>query len=199
MPLSPSSNHFPPRFPHSRCPRHGFTVIETAFAVALTAVGLVAILGLLPHGLNAMKTAGDTSVQARIAQELTGEVMLTDWTLIDNYNYENTDDLRYFDNEGTEIFAEANDSRIKTPDFDFRLAFVAQILIPEADNKDAFKLPSGPADAEPDPDIKRVIVRVANVPIANLDFEDEEYRRKITTYTATVVKMLRDHDQIVAP
>ena len=191
-PPSPA-NH--PRAISSRA----FTLIETTLAIGLTAVGLVVLMALIPHGLNVMKTAGDTSVEARIAQELTGEVLLTDWTLIDDFNYEDNSDLRYFDVEGTEVYAQETAGRLQTPDFETRVAHVAQILIPEANSNEEFQLPSGGGSPEPDPDLKRVIVRVANVPIVDLDFEDERYRNQITTYTTSVVKMLRDKDQLLSP
>lgn len=48
----------------------GFSLVEIAIAVGILAVALVALLGLLPGGMNNFRKAMDTSVTAQIAQRI---------------------------------------------------------------------------------------------------------------------------------
>lgn len=47
----------------------GFSLIEVVMAIAIVAVGLVAILGLIPQGLKSARNAADDSLVAVIAQD----------------------------------------------------------------------------------------------------------------------------------
>jgi uncharacterized protein (TIGR02598 family) len=169
-----------------------FTLVETVLALALTAIGLLALLGLIPHGLNIMKTATNISVEARIAQELVGEVMLANWIDVDDFN----DTLRYFDNAGVEVKEE-------DPDFNTQLTYVARIIIPEptpastssGPNNQGYRLP-GYDDG--DPDLKRVVVHIINSPfLIDLLDEDvqEQYKKKIRVYASTVSNLTSLKDQ----
>ena len=65
-------------FPLSRPKRSGFTLIETALAVGIVAFALVPVVGLLPFGLQASRTASDLTINAQIAQRLSGMVAQSD-------------------------------------------------------------------------------------------------------------------------
>jgi uncharacterized protein (TIGR02598 family) len=56
--------------PNRRWPAAGgFNLIEVVVALAVTSVGIISILGLLPFGLTSARTAGDRTVAAMIAQD----------------------------------------------------------------------------------------------------------------------------------
>lgn len=175
--------------------RGGFTLIETTLALALTAIGLIALLGLIPHGLKVMKAATDRSIEARIAQELVSEVMVAEWSRID-MEYDKS--MRYFDNEGVEIekTGGGGDSSGEQ-EFANKLTYTALIEIPDQTTGASaagggFRLPGIEAS---DPDIKRVVVRIINTPF-EIDLNDEtireEYEDRISTYASTIVKMVRN-------
>jgi uncharacterized protein (TIGR02598 family) len=48
----------------------GFSLVEVALAVAVIAIGLIAILGLFPQGLHSARNAADNTLAATIAQDL---------------------------------------------------------------------------------------------------------------------------------
>ena len=54
--------------PPFRC-RQGFTIIEVALAIAIIALGIVAIIGLLPTGLDVIRDASSTTQMANIAED----------------------------------------------------------------------------------------------------------------------------------
>lgn len=54
---------------HRRQNHHAFTLVEVALATAITAVGIIAILGLLPTGLSMARAAADRTIAATIAND----------------------------------------------------------------------------------------------------------------------------------
>ena len=105
-----------PHFPH-RSPRTsliaGFSLVEVSLALVVVAVALVALLGLLPAGMNNFRTALDSQIAGEIFQRVVADAQETDFdTLIKS----GTDTekggasqqfyrlpLRHFDNQGTEV------------------------------------------------------------------------------------------------
>lgn len=47
----------------------GFSLVEVTLAIAVVAIGLVGILAVFPLGLNAARTAADTTQMASVAQD----------------------------------------------------------------------------------------------------------------------------------
>jgi prepilin-type N-terminal cleavage/methylation domain-containing protein len=52
----------------------GFSMVEVSIAIAILAIALVALLGLLPQGMSNFRKAMDTTVTAQIAQRIMHEV-----------------------------------------------------------------------------------------------------------------------------
>ncbi len=102
---------FHPRLCPSR--RAGFSLIEISLALAIVAIALVALLGLMPSGMNNFRSALDAQIAGEIFQRVAADAQETDFdTLIKS----GTDTekggkgaqfyrlpLRHFDNQGTEV------------------------------------------------------------------------------------------------
>ncbi len=58
-------------------PVWGFSLIEVTIALAITAVALVSLMGMIPQGLSTMREAADQAIEARIHQQILGEIQLT--------------------------------------------------------------------------------------------------------------------------
>ncbi len=173
-----STTSIEPRLRHA-----GFTLIETTLALALTAIGLIALLGLIPHGLDVMKSASDKSIEARISQEIVNEVMLTDWQNVNSYD----EIIRYYDNDGVQLDDLGLD----------KLRINYNVLIEIPDSNQGMRLPGGGAA---DPDIKRIKVTIVTVPLqltGRSDFYNEEYKDRANVYTSTVANMISDYDASV--
>ncbi len=57
--------------PHSlRRHRSGFTLVEVTLAIAVAMIGIVAVLGLLPQGMQSARSAVDNTITATIAENI---------------------------------------------------------------------------------------------------------------------------------
>lgn len=115
-------SHFPHRkFRASRIT--GFSLVEVSLALVVVAIALVALLGLMPSGMNNFRTALDGQIAAEIFQRVVADAQETDFdTLIKSgTGTEKGGDgqqfyrlpLRHFDNQGTEV--KVNDPNAPTP------------------------------------------------------------------------------------
>ena len=105
----------------------GFSLVEVVIALGIVATVMVALLALLPLGMDALRESADLTVQSRIAQDLIGDVQQADWDTLERYRNE----LRYFDGEGTTLETAGSGQRlysakIEFPDTPIRLPGLGQ-------------------------------------------------------------------------
>lgn len=110
---------------HFRASRSaGFSLVEISLALAVVAIALVALLGLMPSGMSNFRAALDTQIAGEIFQRVVADAQETDFdTLIES----GTDTklggqvggqvsqfyrlpLRHFDNQGSEVKVLAPDA-----------------------------------------------------------------------------------------
>lgn len=119
---------FPPNSPLSRKfiarrRQSGFSLVEVVLAVGVISFAFVAIMGLIPAGLQQFRQATDNSVCAQIAQRIIEEAQGTDFDILtDSANHPNSTVpiqansysagdvskknpifIRYFDEQGNEV------------------------------------------------------------------------------------------------
>lgn len=181
----------------------GFSLIEVTIAMAIAAVALVTLLGLIPQGMNTMREAGDQAIQGRIHQQLLNEIQMTPFedsngqSLINEYH-----NVEFFyDAQGEEL----SDSRDKNAPEDrrkgsFAHIYSARITFPDQGNApdsvggakfEGYSFDGGAVN----PYVRPVIVEVAAVAGLGEDFkwDDSDNRRLISTYQSIVVKMGQDY------
>ena len=95
---SPSLHNHPIASPAPGANRRGFSLIEMILAIGVVAFAFVALMGLLPVGLNTFGAALDTSVRSQIVQRFVSDAEQTDFDTLQNQPAV----LRYFDDEGSE-------------------------------------------------------------------------------------------------
>lgn len=76
-----------------------FSLVEITLAIGIVAFAFVALLGLVPVGLENFRQSLDTSVRSQIVQRLATEAQQTDFDLLPKL----ASVWRYFNDEGTEI------------------------------------------------------------------------------------------------
>ncbi len=144
----------------------GFSLPEVTMAVGIAAMAIVLLLGLVPTGLTSIRDAGNTLAEARIFQQIVGEIQGSDWgsagssagsadplsySLLRDYN----GSRRFFDDQGTPL--DQSQSRSA------RLAYVARIALNQAG---AVAVPGG----QPSQNMVAVTVDVASVPDPDFGF-----------------------------
>jgi uncharacterized protein (TIGR02598 family) len=178
----------------------GFSLIEVTIAMAIAAVALVSLLGLIPQGMNTMREAGDEAIMARIHQQTLNEIQMADFDAIDTYhNIE-----FYYDGQGEEL----GDSRgtggsgVKGS---FEHIYTARVSIPAIPGAGAGgggggRMPQSVGGAafngfsfngrETNNHIRPVVMEVAAVAGLGNQFDwSEQYQHLIRTYHTSVVKM----------
>jgi uncharacterized protein (TIGR02598 family) len=83
-------------------PCHGFSLAEVTLAVGITSVGMLALIGLIPGGLDSMRQSSAKVAEAKIIQAVTADYQMGDWgsrttgQALTNKEY-------YFDERGVEV------------------------------------------------------------------------------------------------
>ncbi len=94
MDCAPSPSFNFPRAPHSRTA--GFSLVEVTTAIGIVAFAFIALIGLLPSGLQVFRESIDSANEMWIMQNLNSMVQVTSWSKIEDL--ENV--TFYFDEEG---------------------------------------------------------------------------------------------------
>lgn len=203
----------------------GFSLVEVSIAMAIAAVALVSLIGLIPQGLKTMEEAADQSIEARIHQQVLSELQLTPFRDKSNNPDISTSPLRQFhrqvriyDSQGVELgyqtrggsFTKAPSS-FSTEDLDFNWNYTARIWMPVFESGAVPpSMDDGPAATEviEDSGEELVTVIVEIVPFAIpgdglMDrlsaapsfLNDEENFSQIHSYQTTIVRMGQDFYQ----
>jgi uncharacterized protein (TIGR02598 family) len=114
---------------------------------------MIALMGLIPLGMKMMKEAGVNTVGARIANKLLGEVQLSEFDDIQQYNGK----IYWFDDMGTQLKKAEEESKL-------RRIYTAKVEVDE----EAPQIPGAQANKF----LKRVVVKVSNVLGDEPDFKD---------------------------
>lgn len=144
-------------------PAVGFSLVEVTIALAIAALAITVILGLVPAGLTSMREAANTTAETSIMRQLMSEVQSADWgssqggtpgwTKLLRY----ADQRRYFDDQGTLLSGGA----------DSMLSYVARIRFPSS----SVVLPGGAsAGSGTSSDMVYLTVDVAATPDPNFSF-----------------------------
>jgi uncharacterized protein (TIGR02598 family) len=133
-----------------------FSLPETTIAVAIAALGIVSVMGLMPQGLETSRKIGNLAAQTRIMQNIIGDLESTDWSLLDNYV--TTSPNRSYDDQGVLLSSAGTDSRLTS--------YVAHI---EFENPGSI-LPESAGGGTSEPYLRRLNVKIANTSSTTYDF-----------------------------
>ena len=78
----------------------GFSLVEISLALGIIAFAFIALLGLLPVGLQTFRQAIDTGNEARIMQTFMSKLEATEFSKIKELDFEQSEEIFYFDEEG---------------------------------------------------------------------------------------------------
>ena len=168
---APTNGHHPWRFSPD-----GFSLPEVAVAVAIAALAIVTILGVLPMGLDTIRAAGVKTASSRIQTQIAADLQLMDWGKADTTAAGWTrlaaalEDLWYFDDQANPIEPTASG-------FDMRISYVARVRLSGQPASVPGEAPpaSGSAssgNSQTRPDMKIVLVDIAATPNPDFDFSN---------------------------
>lgn len=151
--------------------RRGFSLVEVVLAVGIMALGVVTILGLLPHGMEMSRKTANEQAETRILDQIVGELQTTNWDSVGQFGKQ----TRYFDDQGLEI---TNGNQ----DFDVLLSYVAEVNVPDAD----VKLPTNRDGVDVNHNLRRVMVKLISKPLRNFDFNSPTAGVQVKVFTQLI-------------
>lgn len=174
----------------------GFTLIEVTLAIAITAIALVGLMGLLPQGMKTLAAAGERAVEARIHQGVMSELQLASWERSGRTNQVPIDllngDIRYYDDQGIDLGAGDRD----------KTAFTARINILKRGESLPPSVGGGicsgvnlPGDNAESKNLRLVIVEIAPISDDSFNFDDANMSRSVKTFRSLITKMGQDYSE----
>ena len=149
----------------------GFSLVEIVVAVGIVATVMVALLGMIPTGLNTVNEAADTMAEIRIAQQILGEVQMAAWEDLDQWDSKPF----YYDAEGNKLDTqEGNKVR-----YTCRVEIEDRVLLPP-DQENRY--------------IKRVVVKVSSKRGGTIDFSENAPPKEYRAFAGLSVQTENDYE-----
>lgn len=163
---------------HQRRPASaGFSLVEVTLAVAIAALAIITLLGLMPQGLEMSRKTGILTLNSNIIEQIIRDLENTQFSLLPAQgtgaasgggNALPEKSRRYFNDQGQEV-----DQQSKA------ITFVAEI--------DFSKPASLPKTEQTQPFLRRVVIRVATTTNPEFQF-GENNRIAYTTFNHLIAK-----------
>lgn len=153
---------------------HAFSLVEVVLAVGIMALGVVTILGLLPHGLEMSRKTANEMAEVRIVEHIVGELQNADWASFNN----GIEQVRYFDDQGLEL------PDLSTSESKFMLSYVAQVNVPQLD----VYLPTNNTP-QLSAHLRRVTVKLIAAPLADFNFNNPSPGVPVKVYSQLISRM----------
>lgn len=128
----------------------GFSLVEVALAVAIAALAIITLLGLLPQGLEMARKTSLMVSDSNILEQITHDM---ENAVFDTLPQPNQKVKRYFNDQGREVLQDAAD-----------LTFVVQI--------EAQQIAALPQAEKVQPYMKRMVIKIATTSSPNFEFTD---------------------------
>lgn len=158
--------------------QHGFSLVEVVLAVGIMGLGVVTILGLLPHGLEMSRRTANEQAQTRIVDQIVGELQASDWSTMGGIVGSGSGELVYqFDDQG-----------LRTTQSQYT-TYVARVQLAEqTEVTNGAILPSNKGSTR-NKNLRRVSIDVAAVQSVNFDFDNPPPAAQVKRFTSLIAKM----------
>lgn len=155
----------------------GFSLVEVVLAVGIMALGVVTILGLLPHGLEMSRRTANEQAETRIVDQIVGELQSSDWATLGGL-LDNGEVRLIYDDQGLKALSPT------------LTTYVARVTLTEAsESKQGMLLPSNKGGAERNKNLRRVKIEVAATQTRNFNFDNAPAAAVVKRFTCLVAKM----------
>jgi uncharacterized protein (TIGR02598 family) len=163
----------------------GFSLVEVVLAVGIMALGVVTILGLLPHGMEMSRKTANEQAETRIVDQLVGEVQAADWATMGGVsspgNSAGID--AFFDDQGLRIYEASGDVANL-------LVYAARVkLVDATESTNGMQMPSRAGANVQNKNLRRVMVEVAVTQNQDFDFDSPPPGIPVKRFTQLVARM----------
>jgi uncharacterized protein (TIGR02598 family) len=139
----------------------GFSLVEVTLAVGIAALGIIAVLGLMPQGLEMSRKTGELSAQRQITEQIVRNLDQKSWS---DLTGSNTLFTAYYDDQGLETTATAPTQ-----------AFIVKVQILTLSSSTTL-----PLGANGEPYLARAVMKIATTTNPQFDFSDQNRRNYAT-------------------
>ncbi len=168
-------------FSGSRLPssiKSGFSLVEVVLAVGIMGLGVVTILGLLPHGLDMSRRTANEQAQTRIVDQIVGELQASDWATMGGL----------IGSGGGQQLYQFDDQGLRTTQSQYT-TYVARVKMAEvAEVASGTILPSNKTNIR-NQNLRRVSIDVAAVQNVNFNFDAPPPAAQLKRFTSLIAKM----------
>jgi uncharacterized protein (TIGR02598 family) len=169
---------------HSRQSTHslhaGFSLVEVVLAVGIMALGVVTILGLLPHGLEMSRKTANEQAETRIVDQIVGELQAADWVTLGGVTGPGNvaGVLFQYDDQGLRTLVPA------------LTTYVARaMMVDDNEATTGMEVPSNGGAAAFNANLRRVRIDVAATQAPDFDFDNPPPAVPVKRFTTLVAKM----------
>jgi uncharacterized protein (TIGR02598 family) len=139
----------------------GFSLVEVTLAVGIAALGIIAVLGLMPQGLEMSRKTGELSAQRQITEQIVRNLDQKAWNDLITAN---TTFTLYYDDQGLETTATAPTQ-----------AFIVRVqILPLA------SLTTLPLGGNGEPYLAKAVIKIATTTNPQFNFADQNNRNYVT-------------------
>jgi uncharacterized protein (TIGR02598 family) len=156
----------------------GFSLVEVVLAVGIMGLGVVTILGLLPHGLEMSRRTANEQAQTRIVDQIVGELQAADWATMGGIVGAGAGQQVYqFDDQGLRTMQ----SQLTT--------YVARVMLTEqTETTNGAIMPSNKGNTR-NQNLRRVSIDVAAAQNTNFNFDNPPPAAQMKRFTSLIAKM----------
>ena len=161
-----------------------FSLVEVVLAVGIMALGVVTILGLLPHGMEMSRKTANEQAETRIVDQLVGEVQAADWATMGGVTAAGAGlGVRsYYDDQGLKLYDNGSLATL--------LVYSARVkLVDVAEFTTGMRMPGKGNGAVNNKNLRRVMVEVAVTQDQNFNFDTPPPGIPVKRFTQLVAKM----------
>jgi uncharacterized protein (TIGR02598 family) len=162
-------------FPKATKP-NGFSLPEVTIAVGIAALGLVALLGLMPQGLEMARKTGELAAHRQIVEQITRDLEQTSWTDLQTLAAATAGQVKTFSDQGIEVVRGAANT-----------SYVANVRVFDL----TAQLPQGTGGgARTESFLRKVVTRIATTTNTAYNFDDPLLKANFSTFHTYVAKSL---------
>jgi uncharacterized protein (TIGR02598 family) len=160
-----------------------FSLVEVVLAVGIMALGVVTILGLLPHGMEMSRKTANEQAETRIVEQLVGEAQASDWATMGGLTGSATGIKAYFDDQGLRIYDSSGNVASQ-------LVYAARVkLVDSNEETKGMRMPSKAGATATNKNLRRVMVEVAVTQDQNFNFDNAPPGIAVKRFTQLVANM----------